>query len=145
MPVIIVAPIRWTRSPLQIFLLAITFISGIVIIINKSESKVIQSMHEPWATIWGCCLVVGALIALAGAFWKNKITGMLIERSGTVLLGGASFLWPIAVIKYAGLSALYPATITLVFSGACIWQVAYINHHMNLILKAIDDAGKRDE
>lgn len=140
MPVILVAPIKWSRSPLQIFLLVLCILSGLVIVMDRSDSKVIQEMGEPWASLWGVCLVAGSIIAIVGAFWKNKITGMLIERSGTVLLGGASFLWPILAVKIVGLDAAYPAAVTLMFSFACVWQVVYINHHMSLILNAIDKA-----
>lgn len=102
-------------------------------------------MHEPWVTMWGSFLVVGSLIALSGIVWKNKITGMLIERSGIVLLGGASFVWPWLVIKEVGVPGLVTAAFTLGFSVACIWQVLYINHHMNLILDAIKHSKDSDE
>lgn len=145
MPVIIVAPLKWTRSPLQIFLLILCVFSGLLIMTNHSESQVIHSMGEPWSTLWGAFLLLGSLIALLGIYWKNQITGMLIERSGIVLLGGASLIWPILVLSKIGWAGIIAAIFTLGFSAACVWQVAYINHHMNLILHAINKSKEPDE
>jgi len=142
MPVIIVSPVRWSRSPLQTFLLALCLVSGILIATGVSRNPVTKEMGEPWATIWGFSLCVGAAVALIGAFWKNRITGMLIERSGILLLGLASLLWPILVTSNVGLDGLYSSTITLIFSIACFFQVRYINKHINLILEAIKHGGQ---
>lgn len=141
MPVIIVAPVRWSRSPLQIFLLSLVLVTGLLIAFGISRNAVTKDMGEPWATAWGIFLSIGAVVSLIGAFWKNKITGMLIERSGILLLGLTSVIWPVATVAVTGLNGLYSSTITMIFAGSCFFQVKYINEHINLILQAINDGG----
>lgn len=141
MPVIVLTPPRWSRSPLQVFLLCLCVITGILITANISRNPVTREMGEPWATVWGLSLCVGASVALTGSFWKNKITGMLIERSGILLLGAVSLIWPILVIYVTGFNGLFSSVATLFFSISCFFQVRYINKHINLILEAINHGG----
>lgn len=141
MPVIVITPPRWSRSPLQTFLLGLCAVTGILIAADISRNRITKEMGEPWATIWGLSLFVGAMIAIAGTVWRNKITGMLIERSGIMLLGLASLIWPISIIWVTGIDALYSAVVTLIFSVSCFFQVRYINKHINLILEAINNGG----
>lgn len=105
-----------------------------------------KEMGKPWYHFWGGFLLVGSVISIFGSYWNNKINGMLIERSGIFLLGGASLVWPILVIALVGLLRS-PFTIisTLTFSAACFLQVRYINKHIKLITEAITESRKQNE
>lgn len=141
MPTIIVTPVRWSRSPIQTFFLGLIAVTGILIAANVSRNAITQEMGEPWASIWGIFLFTGSTVSLLGAYWKDRVTGMLIERSGIFLLGLASLTWPFGILLRVGIDGLFSAVITLAFSISCFVQVAYINKHMNLILDALKDGG----
>ena len=140
MPVVIVTPMKWSRSPLQLFLLLLILTAGLTILFGQSQNKVIIEMGSLWSSIWGGTLVISSIVCLAGSYWKDRISGMFIERSGTILLGGSSFLWPILVLINVGIDGAYTAVSTFIFSAFCFWHVVYINRHIHLILNAIDKA-----
>lgn len=145
MPTIIVTPLKWARSSLQSYFLGLIVVTGVLIATGISRNPAIAEMGEPYATIWGICLSVGAATALIGGYWREQLTGMLIERSGILLLGGSAALWAILVALKTHANS--PATVlfTSAFAFACFRHVRYINQHMNLILKAVADSKEQDE
>lgn len=146
MPVIVVEPLRWSRSPLQTFFLFLIAITGLLTIFGLSENAVITEMGEPWASFWGAGLTVGATITVAGSYWPDKITGMLIERSGIFLLGGISVIWPILIVSMVGWNrSPFTVVSTVIFSATCFLQVRYINKHIKLIMEAINESRKLNE
>lgn len=146
MPVIIVEPLRWSRSPIYTFFLGLIIITGILTIFGLSNNAVVNEMGKPWYQIWGIFLCIGAGIAVAGSYWRNKVNGMLIERSGIFLLGGASAIWPILIVSMIGfLRSPYTVVSTLIFSATCFLQVRYINKHILLITEAITESRKQNE
>jgi hypothetical protein len=130
---------------LQVFILGLCVLAGITITTHQNDSFIIQKMGEPWSSLWGVSLVLGAGIALLGGFWKNRITGMLIERAGILLLGLASFIWPVIVISIVGYDGLFSAATTLTFSITCGFQWKYINQHMKNIFLAIEEEQERQK
>jgi len=137
-PVIVVAPLRWSRSPLQSFFLLLLAVTGLLITLNISRNAVTVEMGEPWASFWGTSIFLGSSVAVIGSYWKDKISGMLIERSGILLLGGASVIWPAALVLSVGWEKSgFSAVITFIFAMFCFLQVRYINKHIQLILEAI--------
>lgn len=144
MPIVVIAPLRWSRSPLQTFLLILCTITGLVIVLGESDNRIIHDMGEPWASLWGLALMLGSAVTLTGSFWRNRINGMLIERSGIVLLGLASFVWPILVLLEVGLAGAWTAFATIAFSVTCLFQVRYINKHFKMIIDAMEHPEKRD-
>jgi hypothetical protein len=102
-------------------------------------------MGEPWASLWGGGLTLGAFVTLVGSYWPNKITGMLIERSGIFLLGGISLIWPVLILGLIGFRSPFTVVATFIFAGTCFLQVRYINKHIALILEAISESEKLHE
>ena len=140
MPVIVVTPLKWSRSPLQTFLLLLSAVAGLSILLNLSRNGITRQMGEPYASLWGAALFLGATIAIIGTYWKNRITGMLIERAGIFLLGGAALIWALLVLFYVGWdTAASSSAITGLFSVMCFRQVRYINYHISLIIQALQD------
>jgi hypothetical protein len=140
MPIIVVEPLRWSRSPIQSFFLVLIALTGLLIVLNLSDNAITDDMGEPWASIWGICLVVGSLVSLLGSYFPNKLTGMFIERSGVLLLGSASALWPILIVIKLGIfRSPFTVVATSIFAVTCFLQVRYINKHINLIIAAITE------
>jgi hypothetical protein len=97
-------------------------------------------MDEPYATIWGTFLTLGGFLILLGIYWpKDKITAMLIERSGLVALGGASFIWSVLVVWRVHMAGLFSALLTFGLFLACVAQWRWIDTNVSRVIKAIDD------
>lgn len=145
MPVIVVEPLRWSRSPIYIFFLLLIGITGIITVAGLSDNMVTKDMGSPYYQFWGSFLVTGSSVAIFGSYWRNKINGMLIERSGIFLLGGASLVWGILIILLIGfLRSPFTLVSVFVFSLACFLQVRYINKHIKLITEAITESRKKN-
>lgn len=146
MPVIIVEPLRWSRSPIYTFFLFLIAVTGILTLIGASENAITREMGNPWASLWGLGLLIGSIVSIVGAYWPNKITGMLIERSGIVLLGGISAIWPILIIWLIGFfRSPFTVVSVTIFSITCFLQVRYINNHIKLIMEAISESRHQSE
>lgn len=105
-----------------------------------SRNMITQAMGEPYATIWGWCLVLGGSSILLGVYWpKDQITGLIIERSGLVLLGGACLIWSVMVVWKTHTNGLFSAVLTFGLFLACLAQWRWINKGVNRVIKAIDD------
>jgi hypothetical protein len=146
MPVIVVEPLRWSRSPLQTFFLVLIAVTGLLTIFNQSDNQVIIEMGEPWASLWGFGLIMGSAVTLTGSFWRDKVTGMLIERSGVLLLGGISAIWPILIVKVIGWDrSPFTVVSVAIFSATCLLQFRYINKHIKLIIEAVGESRQQNE
>lgn len=134
MPVFIFA--RNNRSPFQLYLLGLITISGLAILTGISDNSITESMGSPYNAIWGTFLTVGGFLCLLGIYWpRNPITGMLIERSGVVALGGASLIWSTLVVWKFQTNGLFTALLTFALFLACLAQWRWINKNVGKVIK----------
>lgn len=139
MPMVVIFP-RTTRSPFQIYLVALVILGGFGIITGVNRNMIINAMGEPYATYWGLFLTVGGLLILMGIYWpRDKFTGMLVERTGLVALGGASAIWSVLVIWKTQTNGLFSALLTLGLFLACLRQWRWIDKNVHKVIKAVDD------
>ena len=139
MSTVVILP-RTNRSPFQLYLLALITLSGIAILTGLSNSPITQAMGSPEKYIWGSFLFVGGFFCLLGIYWpKDPITGMLIERTGLVALGGACLIWSVLVLWRVQWTGLFSATLTFALFLACLAQWRWINKDVNKVMRAIDD------
>lgn len=130
---------RTNRSPFQLYLLGLITVAGLLISVGLSDNPIYAAMGW-YSVVWGIFLTAGGFLSLLGIYWpRNPITGMLIERSGLVALGGASLIWSILVVWRVQLDGVISAFLTLALFLACRAQWKWINKNVNTIIKAIDE------
>lgn len=140
MPLIIVDPTMWRRSPFQLFLLLLTLVAGIPIMLGVADNQVTEAMGSPYAFLWGLFLTIGSVFSLIGSLWPAAPeTGMLIERTGLVALAGASFVWVVLVFSRIGWPAAYSGLLTLGFGIACAAQIFWIEKNINRIIQILEE------
>lgn len=141
MTVVIITP--QNRSPWQLYLLILITISGLAFLFDLSQNPITEAMGQPYTHIWGFFLSVGGFLSLLGIHWpiksKTPVTGMLIERTGLVALGGASLIWSVLVIWRVHMSGVFSATLTFGLFLASLAQWFWLNKNINRVIKAIDD------
>lgn len=146
MPTVIITPVKWARSPLLVFFLALIGLSGVLIATGLQRTPIVKGMGEPWATIWGVGLSLGSFTTVAGSYWRNQIDGLLIERSGVFLLSGTAAIYSVLILVFAGFSAGFTSSLVYaIFAVACYRQVRYINIHMGLIINALERLAEEDD
>ena len=137
MPTVVILP-RKNRSPFQLYLIGLITISGIGLMMGLSDNPINKAMG-PYSIAWGGFLFIGGFFNLLGIYWpKNPVTGMLIERSGLVALGGASLLWSVLIVWKVQLTGLFSATLTFALFLACLAQWRWINKNVSEIMKVIN-------
>lgn len=140
MPTIVIEKNRGGRLPFQIYLLVLVTLAGIPMIFGVSTSAIIEQMGKPESNIWGAFLFIGGASNLIGLYWpKNTITGMFIERSGLIALGGAALIWSVLVVWRLHLAGAFSATLTFGLFLACLAQYKFVNKQIKSIIRVTDD------
>ena len=90
--------------------------------------------------MWGAFLVIGGAFCLLGIYWpKDPITGMLIERTGLVALGGACLIFSGFIVWRVQWNGAFTALLTFALFLACLAQWRWINKNVKKVIKAIDE------
>lgn len=91
------------RNPLEIYLLSLCVLFGVwslAVLVKTGEtpdhaSVLVGSVFYPMLTLAG-------LAGIAGAYWRDAITGVLIVRSGMIPLACATLAYAISVGRGGG-------------------------------------------
>jgi hypothetical protein len=136
---VIILP-RTGRSPFQLYLMGLLTLSGLAMMSGISHSPITDAMGKTSTYVWGAFLFLGGFSSLLGVYWpRNPVTGMLIERTGVVALGGSSFIWSVLVVWRVHLDGLFSSALTFALFLACLAQWRWINKNVNIVMKAIHD------
>jgi len=71
-------------------------------------------------TAWYILLTFGSVVALVGVFWRDGITGLLIERAGLFSLSAACLVYGLSISMTGGFRGLAAATFVFGFSAAAL-------------------------
>lgn len=130
-----------TRHPFEVFLLALSVLSGLPVLIAGTAPDSITDALNDWAArAWGGGLAIGGAIALLGIYLtrprphatKISVTGLVVEQVGLVVVGGACLVYAAAVLLYFGLQGVGPAGIVLAYGVSCGWRWLQIQRLMIL-------------
>lgn len=130
-------PLGEPRNPLAIYLLALTFVSGLATAFGVPSSGSIQSELPPYlARAWGVMLIFGAANTLLGIFWQGDIrTGLVLKRVGMFALMVGAFMYGTVLILAAQMQAAFVAGIIYGFGAACLMQFRKINRRIHAIIE----------
>lgn len=104
------------RNPFEVFMLALFGFSGFVGLFAGSDNPGVPR----WVDIsWYGLLALGAVIGLAGEFWRDAVTGLLLLRAAMIPIGVGAYLYAIPVGADAG---ALPAMITVGLGFAAHWK-----------------------
>jgi hemoglobin len=111
------------RNYLALFLLLLAVFSGISFIfrvILGQQGALALILPLPAEIAWNVLLFGGSAVAFVGGFWKDPLTGRLLERAGLIALGAAAIAYGVAVTGRAviqGLGGGITNAITLLLFG----------------------------
>lgn len=113
-------PPAW--NPFEVFLLGLSVFSSVGLLRGNSGSQVLdERLNALNVALWGMCLLLGSLLALAGVWCYRRtstlLPGLYLERAGLVLVGSAAAI-------YSGVVFFNAADVDGVRWTVCI-QMAY--------------------
>src|SRR5437868_796326 len=87
------------RNPLEVYLLGLCVLAG-VSGVYALASGVPPADHTPPAMslIFSVLLVLGGIGGIAGAFWRDAITGVLIVRAAMIPVAAGSLAYAVALL-----------------------------------------------
>lgn len=134
-------PLGVPRSPLAVYLLVLTVVSGLVTLLGATTSgAVAEQLPGLAARIWGALLTVGGGFTLLGMYWQGLVTtGLLLKRMGMFVMVVTTAIYAVAVVATAGLQGAYVAGLIAGYSVACAVQY----HALDARVRAIVEATKQ--
>lgn len=125
-----------SRHPFETYLLALALVSGIPLMFGRANSaSVAATLPDALVVVWGTMLVVGSGTALVGTYWRGSLlTGVVLERTGLVGVGGAAIVYSLATVLAVGIGATFSACLTVGFGLACFAQAHRISRRINRLM-----------
>lgn len=123
------------RNPLEIYLLALCVLSGTVSGIHLAAGGQPPN-HVPLLIAWVfyALITAGGAGGIAGAFWRDTITGVLIVRAAMIPTSAGALAYAITVLHGgAALAALSVAGLAV----ACGWRAWEITRHVRDVNRAL--------
>lgn len=131
-------PLYAQRNPFQTFLLGFGVAASVPLVRGESGSALLEAELSDLAVIlWGTALLLGSILGLLGMVWPRHPdtrawTGLVIERTGLLLVGGVGAVYALAVFQSVDDKAdvAYIVGVQSAFVGACLWRVIQISRRM---------------
>lgn len=137
------------RHPDSVFLMGLCLFAGGGLAFAPNQPSALEQALPTWLTTgWAAGLIVGAAAVLVGAFLRDRVTGLLVEFFGRVVLAIGATIYATAFFAVGdGVGGLPDVAPLLVFAVACGWRGYQVLHPVRDALailrtmrKARDDA-----
>lgn len=117
------------RNPLEMYLLGLCVLAGlangyVLALTGRSDDHVPPLIGWAFAVL----LVAGGLGGIAGAFWPDAISGVLIVRAAMIPTSAGAMAYAVEVLRGGG--GWVAALSTAGFAVACGWRAADITSHV---------------
>lgn len=131
-------PLMAGRHPFQVFMLTLSFISGLPILFGEFTAGSVESTLPPIIAYgWGASLVLGSIVALIGSYLSQAhyATAVILERMGLTITGLSAVVYAVIIALQLEPGGLLAAGIVLAYGSACLSRARDISR---IIHRAID-------
>lgn len=126
------AAIPPSRHPFQFWVMFGLILSGASNFFIPG-SEVLRQGLDPFShKVWAGTLMIGAIVTLISAWWKDRITGLLLERIGLVSIGISCPVYAAIVLTQVpgiATSAIVMATVGI----ASIWRAVHVTRELRVL------------
>ena len=124
-----------SRHPIQLFMLGLCFLASAPTLLGAipPPASIEASLPIELVRGWSGLLFFGAAIALVGVYWRNRVTGIIIEQVGFIWLGLAAVVYSAAIGKVVGVDNGAGVNIAMIFgfAMAAFWRAGQIQSDLN--------------
>lgn len=119
-----------SRHPFELFFVGFTLLVSVAGIFHRESrpGSVQEAVGHAGTLIWYFALLLGALAAMAGIFWRERATGLMLEMLGLLTSGLATVFYGITAMILLTEAASYSAGIMFGYGGAALWRAGQIRH-----------------
>lgn len=132
-----------SRHPFQLWTLLACVIGGAGNLVD-SKSAINALLPHYIVLVWAVSLLFSGLLAIVGAFVKDRIFGLLLERTGLSTLGVAATCYGLGIMFVAGQAAVVSGPLTISVGIASFWRVAHVNRELRILSKFMKNTAIRD-
>jgi len=129
-----------SRHPFQFWVIFALSLSGATNFF-ASGSEVMELVNPFFHKVWASTLMIGGALALVGAYWRDRVTGLLLERIALTAIGISCPTYASVFILQVGISAGVGGVLTLLVGVASLWRVVHVNRELRIMRSFIDRTG----
>lgn len=120
-----------SKHPFQFWMMAACMMSGFSNMVRYNKDSAFNDLLPPWSVFgWGFILFVSGSLAITAAWWRDRVTGLLLERLALSALAAACTIYAIAVALLVGGDASQTIAFTASAGIASAWRVRHLNHEL---------------
>jgi hypothetical protein len=141
------SPPNGQRHPYAVWTAGLCCLSGTFILFGGPQPTSLDSvLPRGFVFAWGFFLAAGGGVLLWGNLVRDRFVAMLLERAGSILLGGMCLVYSGAAFSYVGSLAAFPGSLAGALGVASLWRAWQIHSalryvHSVLRQRAASDPG----
>lgn len=121
------------RHPFELFTLYLAVLVALPTVLGLiPEPGSIRALMLAWMSWgWSAILLVGSAVAIAGVYWKERVTGLILEQLGLAGVGVGAAAYAVAVVYVVGTDGLFAAAFCVGFAVACVRRYFHIQQTLD--------------
>lgn len=127
-----------SRHPFQFFALAACAISGFSTVFDLGQPQTLTALMPSFMVIlWGWTLMMGSGLGIIASWWRDRITGLLLERIALGALGSSTAIYGLVLMSQSGKPGFVASMLCLSISVASFWRIIHVNRELKTLKKWI--------
>lgn len=126
-----------SRHPFQFWTMMACVLGGIGNLVG-SDSIINELVPRYLVIVWALSLLIAGLLAIIGAWTRDRVFGLLLERAGLSTLTLAAIVYGAAITYLVGGAAAVSGPLTMSVGIASAWRVVHVNRELRILEKFID-------
>lgn len=124
-----------SRHPFQMWMFLASVFSGAQALIrNDAAPATLEGLIPTWTVlVWAALLVVAGAVGVPAGFWKDRITGLLMERIALAALCAAVVVYGLVLIDVAGKPGTVSACFQMSVGIAAVWRIRHVNRELKIL------------
>lgn len=125
-----------SRHPFQFWAMLACAVTGGGNLVH-AHSSISHMLPGVTMMLWATIMLFGGVLAIAGAFLRDRLSGLLLERFalGAITIGAA--VYSVAIFSVVGLAGLAPETLSFGVAVAAGWRIVHVTRELAILKKMI--------
>lgn len=128
-----------SRHPFQFWALAACVLSGLQVGFGIGRPTTLEEILPDYmVALWGWTLMIGGFLGLVAGWWRDRITGLLLERIALTTIALITLIYGVVVAKQAGGPAVVTSSFLISISVSAGWRIVHVNRELRTLQRWIE-------